>query len=141
MKWLWSVFGNPSRAAPVVLEGVGTPTISEPSPPVYCFRNDAARLPAALAASPRFLCAGLISPSVRGVLLDTRREGLQYVDPRLTAPQGLPVLVSTHFSCSHLRREAPSSPFFVVPSDLRHLAIAWLARADGKTLYFRLIFW
>jgi hypothetical protein len=119
---------------------VSTKTISEPPGAVYFFRNGAARFPAALALSPRLFWAGLISPVVRGVLLEILRDGRQYVDPRLTLPHGLPVRVSTHFSLSQRRRLAPFSDFFEMPLERLHLAIAWLARADGNTLYLRLTF-
>jgi hypothetical protein len=64
-----------------------------------------------------------------GVLLLTRRVGRQYsFDP--PAPQGLPVLVSCHFSAPHLFRFSPACVFRTFPLAFLHLAVACAARAD-----------
>ena len=67
--------------------------------------------------------AGEICDAVFGVFFDTRLVGLQYsVLP--PAPQGLPVLVSFHFSFSHRFNELPLLVLRTCPLPLRHLAIA-----------------
>ncbi len=75
----------------------------------------------------------LISERVRGVLLLTRLEGLQYGVPLLLVPHGLPDW-SLHFSLPHRFSAAPFLVLRTWPFDLRHLAIACEARADGNTL-------
>ena len=75
-----------------------------------------------------------ISELVLGVLSDTRLLGRQYsfFPP---APQARPVFWSTHFSFSHRFNSVPFSVLRTDPDAFRHLAMAWLARADGNTSY------
>jgi hypothetical protein len=79
-------------------------------------------------------CDGDISDLVLGVFADTFLVGLQYslLPP---APQALPLLVSCHFSFSQRFRSAPFSDLVTLPDDLRHLAIACEALAEGNTSY------
>jgi len=97
-------------------------------------------LPALLAACPALTCALLSSDLVRGVLLLTLRDGLQYWLPLVFAPHGLPVRVSVHFSRCHRFRLLPASVLRTCPFSLRHRAMACDARADGNVLYDALTF-
>lgn len=87
-------------------------------------------------------CTCRLLDLVDGVFFfETTFDGRQYWD-RLSplCPHGFPVALSTHFSFAHRRSEAPFLDFLTCPLLLRHLLTAWLARADGQTLYCRLIF-
>ena len=75
-----------------------------------------------------------ISLRVRGVLLLTRLDGLQYGVLLLLEPHGFPDW-SFHFSLPQRFRAAPLAVLRTVPFFLRHLAIACEARAEGNTLY------
>ena len=87
---------------------------------------------AALRAFPR---------GMAGVSLLTRLVGRQYWIPVPADPHGLLLLLSTHFSAVHLRREAPAAVFFTIPCFRRHLATAWAALADHLPPYVRIVFW
>ena len=101
---------------------------------------DFARLPARLRNSA--FCTCFFEGRVDGVFFfETTFDGRQYwllASPEW--PQGFPVALSTHFSFAQRRSDLPALPLRTLPFDLRHLATACDARADGHTRYWRLIF-
>ena len=101
---------------------------------------DFARLPARFAKSASCTCR--FEGRVDGVFFfETTFDGRQYwllASPEW--PQGFPVALSTHFSFAQRRSDLPALPLRTLPFDLRHLATACDARADGHTRYWRLIF-